>query len=235
MQSAVYLFIAMLALGAPEALAQAGSTKPAAKAWQEKFDLSKCTLSTTGRAPYFVLEPGFQKTLADKETTLIVTVLDETKTVDGVLTRVVEEKEWKNGELYEIARNYFVLCQETKDVYYFGEDVEFYEKGKVVKTDGTWHSGVKGARYGLIMPGTPKVGMKYYQEIAPDVAMDRAEIIRTNGTCETPAGKFSKCLRVKEGTPLDLTVTEYKSYAPGIGLIKDADMVLIKYGPIEKK
>ena len=31
-----------------------------------------------------------------------------------------------------------------------------------------------GAKAGLMMPGKPKVGMKYYQEIAPGVAMDRA-------------------------------------------------------------
>jgi len=30
-------------------------------------------------------------------------------------------------------------------------------------------------RAGLMMSGSPRVKMKHYQEIAPDVAMDRAE------------------------------------------------------------
>ena len=87
-------------------------------------------------------------------------VLNETKTVDGVVTRVVEEKEWKKGKLYEIARNYFAICEQTKDVFYFGEDVNFYENDKVVKTDGSWMAGKNGAKAGLMMPGSPKLNMK---------------------------------------------------------------------------
>ncbi len=87
-----------------------------------------------------------------------------------------------------MARNYFAICEQTKDVYYFGEDVDFYDdKGRVVKRDGTWLAGQNGNRAGLIMPGTPKVKMKYYQEIAPGVAMDRAEVVSVNETCRTPA------------------------------------------------
>src|SRR5262249_34750316 len=88
--------------------------------WQEEFGISKCNLLTTGRNPYFVLEPGHQLVLEGGGTKLQITVLDETKTVDGVVTRVVEEKEWKDGKLHEIARNYFAICEQTKDVFYFG-------------------------------------------------------------------------------------------------------------------
>ena len=55
---------------------------------------------------------------------------DETEMVDGILTRVVEEREWKNEELIEVSRNYFSICDETKDVYYFGEEVDMYQGGK---------------------------------------------------------------------------------------------------------
>jgi hypothetical protein len=34
-------------------------------------------------------------------------VLDETKTVDGVETRIVEERETVNGKPIEVSRNYF--------------------------------------------------------------------------------------------------------------------------------
>jgi hypothetical protein len=49
-------------------------------------------------------------------------------------------------------------------------------------------------------------------------------------TCKTPAGTFSKCVKVKEGSARDLLVTEHKYYAPGIGLIRDEDLVLVKQG-----
>jgi hypothetical protein len=199
-------------------------------AWQSEFGISNCKLLTTGRNQYFVLEPGFQLVLEGDDTKLQITVLNETKTVDGIITRVVEEKEWEDGKLYEISRNYFAMCERTKDVFYFGEDVDFYKNGKVVKHEGSWLAGNEGNKAGLIMPGTPKVGMKYYQEIAPKVAMDRAEIVSLDETCKTPAGTFSKCLKVKEGTALNIIEEEYKYYAPGIGLIQDEDLVLTKHG-----
>lgn len=203
--------------------------------WQEEFGISKCKLLTTGRNQYFVLEPGFQTVLEGDDTKLQITVLAETKMVDGVMTRIVEEREWVKGELYEVARNYFAICEQTKDVFYFGEDVDFYKNGKVVKHDGSWLAGKNGNRAGLIMPGTPIVGMKYYQEIAPKVAMDRAEIVSLDETCKTPAGTFSKCMKIKEGSAIDIFAKEYKYYAPEIGLIRDEDLKLIKYGFIKEK
>ena len=58
--------------------------------WQEKFDIASCNLMTTGRSEYFVLEPGFQLVLEGGGTKLEIMVLNETKTVDGVNTRIVE-------------------------------------------------------------------------------------------------------------------------------------------------
>ncbi|MDH3700006.1 MAG: hypothetical protein OEU46_01720 [Alphaproteobacteria bacterium] len=202
--------------------------------WQEEFGISKCNLVTTGRNQYFIMEPGFQLVLTGDDTKLQITVLDETRMVDGVATRVIEEREWQDGALYEISRNFFAMCEETKDVFYFGEEVDFYQNGKVVKHDGSWLAGTNGNKAGLIMSGAPKVGMKYYQEIAPDVAMDRAEVISLNETCKTPAGTFAKCLKVKEGTALNFLETEYKYYAPEIGLIGDADLRLIRHGFAKK-
>jgi len=203
--------------------------KPVQSSWQQEFGLAQCTMKPIGRNKYFVLEPGHQLVLEGDEVKLEITVLDETKIVDGVTTRIVEEKEWKNGELYEIARNYFAVCEQTNDVFYFGEDVDFYENGKIVKHDGTWLAGVDGNKAGLIMPAAPKLGMKYYQEIATGVAMDRAEVVGLDEPCKTPAGKFS-CLKVKEGSPLSPTETEYKLHAPGIGLVGDEDLKLTKHG-----
>jgi hypothetical protein len=152
----------------------------------DSFDLDKADLSSTGRNRYFVLEPGYQLILEGtdkgKATVLTVTVLNETKTVEGVETRVVEEKETANGQVVEISRNYFAISKKTSDVFYFGEDVDDYKNGKVVGHEGSWLSGDNGARFGLIMPGTPLLGAKYQQEIAPKVAMDRAEIVSLTET-----------------------------------------------------
>lgn len=203
--------------------------------WQDTFDISDCTMLSEGENEYFVLEPGFQLVLEGGNEVLKITVLDETELVDGVATRVVEEREWKNGELIEISRNYFAICDETKDVYYFGEEVDMYQGGVLASHSGAWRSGENDAKFGLIIPGEPVVGMKYYQEIAPGVAMDRAEVLSINEEFQTPAGTFPSSLKTQEGTALNLLEKEFKAYAPGIGLIQDQRLLLTSYGFIENE
>ena len=81
----------------------------------------------------------------------------------------------------------------------------------------------------------PKIGMKYYQEIAPGVAMDRAEVVSLTATLKIPAGAFENCLKTQEGSALKLREKEFKIYASGIGLLKDGDMLLTEHGFIEKE
>ena len=129
-----------------------------------------------------------------------------------------------------MSRNFFVRDPKTGDVYYFGEDVDIYKEGKIVSHDSAWRSGVDGARFGLMIPGEPKMGLGYYQEIAPRVAMDRVRVIGTGVTIKTPAGTFKNCLKLEESTPLEPGVKDYKVYAPGIGIVRDGDLLLVKKG-----
>jgi hypothetical protein len=195
--------------------------------WRVSFALEKANLSDLGQNPYFILEPGYRLTFEHGKDTLVITVLEETKQVDGVTTRIVEERETSGGQLAEVSRNYFAIDKVTKDLYYFGEDVDEYKDGKVTGHSGAWLSGVSGARFGLMLPGTPKSGDKYYQEQAPKIAMDRAEILSVTESAKVPAGSFAKVLHTRESSALE-GGSEDKWYAPGIGLIKDADFVLAR-------
>jgi len=189
--------------------------------YTDSFQVDEKELSSVGRNPYFILEPGYQMYYesADKKETLTVTVLEETKKIGGVECRIVEERELVDGKEKEISRNYFAICKRTNNVYYFGEDA-----------GGAWMHGEKGARFGLVMPGTPLLGARYYQEVAPGAAMDRAEILSLSESMETPAGKFEKVLKILETTPLEPKEHAHKYYAAGIGKIFDADLKLVKYG-----
>jgi predicted RNase H-related nuclease YkuK (DUF458 family) len=138
---------------------------------------------------------------------------------------VLEERETKNGKLIEVSRNFFATDPATNDVYYFGEDVDNYKDGKIVDHESAWHAGEKGAKFGLMIPGKPKAGDKFYQEIAPKIAMDRVEIVSTDDTVKTPAGTFQHCVHLKETTPLEADVS-HKYFAPGIGVIKDDEFEL---------
>jgi len=202
--------------------------------WTSHFVMEGDELVSVGRNRYFILEPGYQMVLEGGGTQLIITVLNETKIVDGVETRVVEERETKNGQLIEVARNYFAISKRTNDVFYFGEDVDMYKDGKVVNHDGSWLSGVNGGKFGLMMPGRPLINASYYQEVVPNVAMDRATIMSTTEIVKTPAGEFTNCLKMKETTPLE-RLTEYKYYAPGIGMVSDGKMSLVNAGKVDLK
>lgn len=198
--------------------------------WRAEFGIPGRRLVSSGQAKYFILSPGFQLVLASRDAKLTITVLDETKQINGVETRVVEEREEANGELTEIARNFFAIDEVTGDVFYFGEDVDFYARGTIVGHSGTWLAYVNGSVPGLIMPGTPEVGMKYYQELAPGIAMDRAEVVSVSEACRTPAGEFASCLKTRESSKIEPRAIEYKLYAPGVGLVQDQSLQLVSYG-----
>jgi hypothetical protein len=72
--------------------------------------------------------------------------------------------------------------------------------------------------------------IRYYQEIAPRVAMDRAEIVSLTDQRRTPAGNFTNVLKIAETNPLEGHSLEYKYYAPDIGLLQDDRLKLVKYG-----
>jgi len=199
------------------------------ESWTSDFSVDRAELSTTGRNPYFVLEPGYRLILEGGKERLVVTVLNETKTIDGTETRIVEERETNNGELIEVSRNYYAFSRRTNSVFYFGEEVDIYRNGAVSGHEGAWTSGIKGAKFGLMMPGEQLLKGRYYQELAPGVAMDRAEIDSMSETVKTPAGEFQRVLKVAESTPLEF-VKENKYYAKGIGLVQDGPTRLVKYG-----
>jgi hypothetical protein len=232
-QASVGLILGMTILATAAAAAGPGSRDQ--NPWgTTSFSADKAKLISRGTNPYFILEPGYTLVLADRNERLVITVLDETKLVDGVETRIVEERESKNGKLVEVSRNFFAFNTADRGVYYFGEEVDIYKNGKIVDHEGAWESGKNGARFGLAMPAEVELGARYYQEVAPGVAMDRAEIAGLHETLKTPAGEFKDCLKVAETTPLEKGAKEYKLYAPGVGLIKDASLLLVEYGFLKK-
>ena len=212
----------LTAIAVVGALFAALTSATAAPSFTDQFLIDKTDLSSTGSNPYMILEPGYRLTLGNGDTSLTITVLNETKVVDGVETRVVEERETQGGKITEVSRNYLVISRKANSVVYFGED-----------GGGSWLAGEKGARAGILMPGTVLLGARYYNEVAPGVAMDRAEIVSTNMTYRTPAGKFKNVLKIEESSPLEPGVKEYKPFAPGIGLIKDSNLELVQYGYVK--
>ena len=240
------IFVILLVVAIVGGIALATSENAYAKRFTDEFMLEECGgFSNTGSNPFFNLNPGYLLVLEGQEgrktLRVTITVLDELRTVTvdiggvptAVDTRVIEERETKDDVLVEISRNYFAICNRTNSVMYFGEAVDIYDKTgeTVISHEGAWEVGVdEGAMPGIMMPGTILKGGKYFQEVAPGIAMDRAEVVNTNSTVETPFGTFTDCLKTRETTPLEPGEVDFKFYAPGVGLIKDGPAKLIGYG-----
>jgi hypothetical protein len=210
--------------------------------YTDTFFTDACQLGPRGVNDYYIpLIPGHYLLLAGEEEddegeiveiTVLIEVLAGVKAVDGVTCAIVREMEWEDDELVEISWNYFAICREHGGVFYFGEDVDDYEDGEVVGHGGAWLAGQNGARAGMIMPGLPLIGSRYYQEIAPGVAEDRAEHLDNNATVETDAGTFENCLTVGETSGLDPDELSIKAYARGVGLVLDDVISLVDYGRV---
>ena len=197
-----------------------------------------CTWRSRGNNPFFKLTPGYRIVLENDEEKVIVTVLDDTKVVQGVRTRVVVEDEFEKdgGEWVRVERslNYFARCLETNSIFYFGEDVENYEDGVFVDSEGAWLAGRHGAKPGIIMPGTPLVGGKYYEEIAPeDSAVDKGEIVAVDPNCSVEGRRFDRPCVMTEGTNDCDDDQDEKVYVAGIGIVYDDGLVLTDYGFID--
>lgn len=223
---------------APAAVSQTGGPASgtlaaiAAAKFTRNFRLQDCRFKTIGDNPFFPLKPGLTTVLEGVvdgvPTELRITVLHRTIDIGGVRARVVEEREQVDGKLFEVSRNYFAHCDGNGTVFYFGEDVDFYENGQIVSHEGAWRHGVNGAKAGVIMPGIALLGARYFQEVAPDVALDRAEILDLSASVNTPFRTFSNALLTEETTPLDPTDVGSKTYVAGIGLVADGALRLVR-------
>ena len=94
------------------------STDQTSQGWMTTFDLENSDFVSNGENSYFVLEPGYQVILGGQEDgeelQLVMTVLNETKVVDGIETRVVEEKETEGGNLVEVFKELLCYMQAHK-------------------------------------------------------------------------------------------------------------------------
>ncbi|HZC71675.1 MAG TPA: hypothetical protein VE442_13355 [Jatrophihabitans sp.] len=160
----------------------------------------------------------------------VVVVIDKTRVLDGVRTRVVFDRLFQSGNVVERTHDYFAQ-DSCGNVWYFGEDTaELNDQGKVTSTEGTWHSGVDGAQPGVFMPARPHLSRHFRQEWYPGHAEDTFSVADLSTRVRVPAGTFPHALRTEETTRLEPGVIDNKWYAKGVG---DVSEVTVK-GPQER-
>jgi len=168
-----------------------------------------------------------------------------------IKTRVVEERALERENVgddwvtIEISLNWFAICNRTNDVVYFGEDSrdcpDGFDENDVCEGGadpaGSWEAGKPPmgnpdgviAKPGIIMPGTPLIGAKYFQEIAPPDAVDRGEIVAVG----FDEGEWSGCIEINDTNPAEGACDlgeDVKIYCPGVGVVADQVLEIVWSG-----
>jgi hypothetical protein len=170
--------------------------------------------------PYFPLIPGrtliYEAHTVDGIKRNTVTTTHDTVQILGVTCVQVHDVVYLDGERIEDTLDWFAQDHEG-NVWYFGENTLEISNGLIVSTEGTFTSGVNGAKPGIIMEAHPAIGDAYRQEFVLGTGEDSEQVVGLDKTVHVPYGTFDHCLEIKETTALEPTVIVHDFYAPGIG------------------
>jgi hypothetical protein len=196
--------------------------------------IESARFSTNVDNKFFPLTPGttliYTGTKDGKKALNLVATTSRTKVIDGVITRVVEDRLYLNNVLEERTSDYYAQDR-CGNVWYFGEDTATLDRqGNVISTEGSFHAGVDGAQPGVFMQAHPQVGRKFRQEWYQGQAEDVFKVVSLSAPVTVPYGSFDKALRSEETTALEPGVLDNKYFVEGIGEVTE----LAVKGPREK-
>lgn len=150
---------------------------------------------------------------------VVFTVSDLTKVVDGVRTVVAWDRDFLEGKLQE--QELALFAQDDQgNLWNFGEYPEEYEHGTFTGAPDTWIRGTGGAYGGVHMPAHLAAGIQYVEGRVPAIEFyDISKVVSTSrGTC-VPTGCYQHVLTVDERSP-GQSGHQLKYYAPGVGLVR---------------
>jgi len=180
---------------------------------------------------WFPLRPGtnfvMSGTVVDEQGVthrhqIVTTVTDLTKTINGVRSIIVFDRDLDNGELQE-SELAFMAQDEDNRVWNVGEYPEEYVDGKLDGAPSTWIAGIARATAGVGMLPKPRVGTAaYLQGVAPKVDFrDCAQVVQTDQKVCVPVRCYHHVLVTEEWAPLEPDGGhQLKYYAPGVGNIQ---------------
>lgn len=180
---------------------------------------------------YFPLEPGAQYTFEGSATndgkkephSVVITVTDLVKEIDGVNAVVVWERDFVDEDLEESELAFFAQ-DKTGTVWHLGEYTEVWENGKELVGGQAWLVGhLAGAKAGIFMPANPVAGTRSYSEgfaPAPYYWSDKAQVEKVDQETTVPAGHYTNILVIKEFNDREPAAGQLKYYARGIGNVR---------------
>jgi hypothetical protein len=175
--------------------------------------------------PWFPLVPGtvyvYRGDEGGKPLRDVVTVTHATRLIQGVRATAVRDLLYVGGRLEERTTDWYAQ-DGAGNVWYLGEATEELDaSGRVTSREGSWLSGVGGAKPGLYMPAHPAVGVSGRQEYLKGHAEDHFRVKALNARVTTPALSSTHALLTEEWSPLEPGVLDHKLYVRGVGIVLD--------------
>jgi hypothetical protein len=220
--------VAALALTGPSASGSSSSKTPRPPRWAihgsyaPSIDPANFIASIDN--PYFPLKPGtgfhYRGVKGASAQTDDMVVTAHTKYVLGVRCTVVRDTVSQRGKPLERTFDWYAQDKQG-NVWYMGEDSLELKNGRFVRASDSWQAGVKGAKPGIIMRGTPRAGAVYRQEYyPPGGALDQARVLGLADSIRVSAGTFRRPLVTIEWSPVEPQL-EKKYYVAGIGEVME--------------
>lgn len=169
---------------------------------------------------YFSVSPG-KKLVYEAQTPegmekIEITIEKETKNISGFETLIYHDRVYLDGVIVEDTKDYLAQQKSTGDVWYFGEEVDNYDKGKFKDHNGTFLHGTDGAKAGIWLKAEQKVGDSYRQEYYKGSAEDMLDVVAVDQTVKTKKATYTGCVKLYAWTPLDKESKEYKYNCPEV-------------------
>jgi hypothetical protein len=207
----------------PTSSTATGATATSLPVGSTPFKMDPADFTTEIDHPFWPMKPGsrwiFRETDAEGSVSrVVVTVLDETKTIVGIEARIVHDQVSEKGEVKEDTFDWYAQDAEG-NLWYLGEDTTEYENGKPKTKEGSWEAGVDGALAGVILPAHPKVGVTYREEYYEGHAEDGASILSVDAFAKVPYGTFDHGIQTRNFSGIEPDTIEEKIYAKGVGVV----------------
>ena len=151
-------------------------------------------------------------------------VTNLTKSVDGVSTVVVFDRDYENSVLQE-SEIYFEAQDRDGTVWNMGEYPEVYENGANTGAPKAWLAGVMGANPGVAMPAQLRTGTPTFSEgMAPSVQFhDCGTVVATAQRTCIAIRCYDNTAVVDEYAPLEAGDGHQEKFlAPGFGTVRVA-------------
>jgi len=133
--------------------------------------------------------------------------------------KVIDDRLYLSGYLGERTTEWYSQDKQG-NVWYFGENTaELAKNGQITSTSGTWRAGVKGAKPGIYMFATPKVGQAAQQEFYKGQAQDHFKVLSLHASVDVPYTSSTTAMLTEEWTPLEPGALDHKLYVRGIGTV----------------